>query len=156
MFIKHAYGGGDGIRAGDRAPDATSLVIIVNGEKNSSSNETTSLFHILRPDSHTVLLFGTSASEIDNTLAVLKTYPHDFVRSAVIFPQATAQPLLQMLPSAEFVLFDKEGHAYRGYEILGAAMTVVVIRPDGIIGGIVTGIEGLKKYFRGVFSAMTK
>ena len=45
---------------------------------------------------------------------------------------------------------DVEGHARDAYSV---AAGVVIVRPDGVVGGIVGGVEGLQTYFARVYAA---
>lgn len=127
--------GNDGaIRGGDRAPDAPGLVFA-----NDSSRKT-SLFDIFGSSYHTALVFSD-----DNTavLDALKTYPAGIVKSVVIVPH----PPSGTIP-ADYVLVDGDGYAYKHYKIAEKITRVVIVRPDGIIGALVTGVDRLKRYFR--------
>ncbi|KAG7445128.1 uncharacterized protein BT62DRAFT_211533 [Guyanagaster necrorhizus] len=129
------YRSGDGgnLRAGDRAPDASGLV----GEK-------TRLFDIFSTSYHTVLIFSGADPDVTEILDLLKAYPVGSLKSVVILPQDAAPPAVDG-SSADFVLTDGEGHAYKHYN------GVVVVRPDGMIGALVSGVDGLKQYFKGIF-----
>ena len=45
------------------------------------------------------------------------------------------------------VLVDAEGHAYGGYAIAAERVTVVIVRPDGVIGAVFKNAGGVEKYF---------
>ncbi|KAK0188523.1 FAD binding domain-containing protein [Armillaria mellea] len=131
--------GEDGpVRAGDRAPDAPGLV--------SSQGEKTSLFEIFRTSYHTVLIFPGADLEVKPILDFLKAYPVGTVKSVVILHQ-NATPAFDGFP-ADFVLTDGDGHGRKHYNDRNG---IVVVRPDGIIGALVGGAEGLKQYFKGIF-----
>ncbi|KAH9922913.1 uncharacterized protein B0H18DRAFT_1120636 [Fomitopsis serialis] len=132
------YGGetsGD-LRAGDRAPDAPGLVPVLGDQQH-----TLSLFHIFRPVHHTVLLFASDA-----------TIPASSLKIVVVYPRGTknATPVID----ADFTVVDKEGHAYSTYGASPACPATVIIRPDTVVGAIVFGVDGLKKYLNAVFSAV--
>ncbi|KAK0466822.1 FAD binding domain-containing protein [Desarmillaria tabescens] len=134
------YRSGEGgeLRAGDRAPDAPGLV--------SSKGEKTRLFDIFRTSYHTVLIFAGAELEAKEILDLLKAYSAGTVKSVVILPQSNG-PVVDG-SSADFVLTDGEGYAYKHYN---GRNGVVVVRPDGMIGALVGGVDGLKQYFRGIF-----
>ncbi|KAG1829222.1 FAD binding domain-containing protein [Suillus subalutaceus] len=44
-----------------------------------------------------------------------------------------------------------ENHAYSAYLVEAGQTKVFVVRPDGVVGAIVHGAEGVKKYFSGIF-----
>ncbi|KZP06991.1 hypothetical protein FIBSPDRAFT_875962 [Athelia psychrophila] len=50
------------------------------------------------------------------------------------------------------VLKDNLGHAYEGYAVEPRAevIAVYIIRPGGVVGGKVQGVEGAEKYFSGI------
>ncbi|KAK0214890.1 FAD binding domain-containing protein [Armillaria fumosa] len=126
--------GDDGtVRGGDRAPDAPGL-ILVNDLKHA-----TSLFDIFGSSCHTVLVFSE-----DNTavLDALKIYPAGIIKSVVILPKKPTGVI-----SADYVLVDGDGYAYKHYNMVEKLTKIVVVRPDGMIGGFVRGVDGLKQYF---------
>ncbi|KAI0734948.1 FAD binding domain-containing protein [Fomitopsis betulina] len=84
----------------------------------------TSLFDIFGPDHHTVLLFNTPADETGGVIDAVKKYPAE------------------------------GGYAFSAYQVSTERPLIVVVRPDGVVGGIVYGLEGLKTYFGGVFDAV--
>jgi len=128
------------LEAGDRAPDAPKLCPVHPGK----SDETT-LFSLYRPWYHTVLVFAPSPADATPILAALEQYDKSVVRSAVILPSSA--PTTPFASTADFVLLDREGHAHSAYLLETTQTKVFVIRPDGVIGAIVRGAEGVKKYF---------
>ncbi|SJL13737.1 uncharacterized protein ARMOST_17185 [Armillaria ostoyae] len=131
-------GEGGALHAGDRAPDAPGLV--------SSQGEKTCLFDIFRTSYHMVLIFPGADLEVNGILDLLKAYPAGAVKSVVILQQ-NAAPTVGGSP-ADFVLADGEGYARKHYNDRDG---IVVVRPDGIIGALVGGVDGLKRYFKGIF-----
>ncbi|KAK0466823.1 FAD binding domain-containing protein [Desarmillaria tabescens] len=134
------YRSGEGgeLRAGDRAPDAPGLVSL-KGEK-------TRLFDIFRTSYHTVLVFSDAGLEVKEIRDLLKAYPVGTVNSVVILPQNDAP--IGDGSSVDFVVTDGEGYAHKHYN---GRNGVVVVRPDGMIGALVGGVDGLKQYFKGIF-----
>ncbi|KAK0188527.1 hypothetical protein F5146DRAFT_1122701 [Armillaria mellea] len=126
------------VRAGDRAPDAPGLV--------SSQGEKTSLFEIFLTSYHTVLIFPGSDLEVKPILDLLKAYPAGTVKSVVILNQDDA-PTVDVVP-ADFVLGDGEGYGRKHYNDRNG---IVIVRPDGMVGALVGGVDGLKRYFNGIF-----
>ena len=59
-----------------------------------------------------------------------------------------------MAAGADYTGVDTEGHAYVAYGVLPEHPMTAIIRPDGVVGGIVFGLEGLKTYLQAVFSAI--
>ena len=138
--------GGDVLRAGDRAPDATGLVEVVEG-----GGRTTRLFDVLQVTNDTVLVFTSDPQKARPVIEAVGSLPRGAVAAAVVYPQgASAVP-----PATDVyrVFADGEGHAYRFLGAPANETTVFIIRPDGVIGGIVFGEEGVTKYFEGIFSA---
>lgn len=50
-------------------------------------------------------------------------------------------------------MVDSEGHALAKYIVSPDKPTIIIVRPDGVVGGIVHGIDGVRKYFGTVFDA---
>lgn len=140
------------LRGGDRAPDAPALVNL-----KSVNESPTRLFDIFKPWYHTALIFVVK-DDIEQShpiLHALQSYPGGTVRSVIIHPQGTG--LSAMSPNdalADFVLEDREGHAYKCYDVSRHAQAVVIyiIRPDGVIGGIVYDAVGVRRYFCRIYS----
>jgi len=129
------------LRAGDRAPDAPALTVLRGG-----NGPMTRLFDIFGPSHHTVLVFSNDAAKYASVLSTLSIYPKDVIRTASIV-RANENTDDEQLDT---ILRDAEGHAYDAYT-LTAECDVVVVRPDGVVGATVHTIDGLKKYFHGIF-----
>ncbi|KAK0489261.1 FAD binding domain-containing protein [Armillaria novae-zelandiae] len=124
--------GDDGtVRGGDRAPDAPGLIFV------DDLKQETSLFDIFGSSYHT-----------DNTVVLdaLKNYPTGIIKSVVILPKKPTGVI-----SADYVLVDGDGHAYKHYNMVERLTKIVVVRPDGMVGGLVHGVDGLKQYFNRIF-----
>ncbi|KAA1469142.1 hypothetical protein DENSPDRAFT_848696 [Dentipellis sp. KUC8613] len=128
---------GGRLHAGDRAPDSPGLVDLKTGG-------TMRLFNIFGPDHHTLLVFtnGDAASD----LGPLARIPKGLVCTVVLRSQDAGAPA-DVAAGVDLVLQDKEGHAYSAYDA-----RVVVVRPDGVVGALLGGAEGVEKYMRGVFA----
>ncbi|KDQ10915.1 hypothetical protein BOTBODRAFT_35858 [Botryobasidium botryosum FD-172 SS1] len=147
--VNDVYGVEAGVlRAGDRAPDASGLIDV-------SSVTTTTLFGEFSSTSHTVLVFAEQDGSI--ALPILrKLAPYSaqvspnssLVQSIVILPSTLASHSCE--GSSGKMLVDREGHAYDAYAIKDEGY-VVIVRPDGVVGAIVKGVDGIEKYFSGVF-----
>lgn len=142
------YGSGsDGsLRAGDRAPQAPGLIGV------GASGGETSLFDIFSPDHHTILLFNTPADKTEGVIDVVQKYPAEVVKTVVIFPQDVSDH--HFVGQPDVAITDKSGYAFSAYQVSAERPLIVVVRPDGVVGGIVYGLEGLKTYFGGVFDAV--
>ncbi|KAG2128829.1 FAD binding domain-containing protein [Suillus cothurnatus] len=132
------------LEAGDRAPDAPNMLQVGHGESDVKT-----LFSLYRPSYHTVLVFVPSLAGATTILGALEAYDKSVVRSAVVLPSSAAD--VTVASPADLVLVDQEGHAYSAYLVEAAQTRVFVIRPDGVVGAIVHGVEGMKKYFSGIF-----
>ncbi|PCH36619.1 monooxygenase [Wolfiporia cocos MD-104 SS10] len=151
-LICNAYGGGDGICAGDRAPDVPGLVSVKTKiETLVLDGQTTSLFRIFSPSAHTVIIFAPNIDAAAPIIEAVKPYPQQVLRSVLILPAGQTGENTGAV--ADIVLSDRDGHAYGGYAIARDGITVVIVRPDGVIGGIVFGREGVRRYFKTAFSA---
>nr|GAT45163.1 predicted protein [Mycena chlorophos] len=130
-----------------RAPDAPGL-------KLEGSTGTRSLFDIFDVTKHTVLVFASSGSkELDAILELVASLPEGAAQAVRILP---AGSLLESSESQsrklELTLIDALGHAYKEYGASNTAVSVVVVRPDGVVGAIERDVDGLKGYFRKVMS----
>lgn len=137
----------DGVlRGGDRAPDAPELVRL---------DGTTRLFDIFKPYLHTVLIFSSASATTQSTvvLEALQKYPTGSIQSVVVHTWEIYRPNEAGLELATMVLKDKLGHAYQGYAVAPRSeeLTVFIVRPDGVIGGLVHGAGGVQKYFSGIY-----
>lgn len=121
------------LHAGDRAPDAPGLVRL-GGEGTECR-----LFDIFSPVRHTVLVFDSDL--------VSAVPAREDAKSVVLLPKDKAAEI--NIDGLE-VYQDLEGHARNAY---GISCGVVIVRPDGVVGGIVKGIEGLTKYFDQLYTA---
>ncbi|KAK0466857.1 FAD binding domain-containing protein [Desarmillaria tabescens] len=129
--------GNDGtVRSGDRAPDAPGLIFVDDPMRK------TSLFDIFGSSYHTVLVFSDDDTGV---LDALKSYPAGIVKTVVILSQKPTGVI-----SADYLLVDGDGYAYKHYNMAEKHTKVVVVRPDGMIGGLVGGKDGLKQYFSGI------
>ncbi|KIK47456.1 hypothetical protein CY34DRAFT_799419 [Suillus luteus UH-Slu-Lm8-n1] len=132
------------LEAGDRAPDAPNMLQVGRAEP-----DVTTLFSLYRPWYHTTLVFAPSLADATPILGALEACDKSVVRSAVVLPaSASATPVAS--PAAD-LLVDQEGHAYSAYLVQADQTKVFVIRPDGVIGAIVHGAEGVKMYFSKIF-----
>ncbi|KAF7430779.1 hypothetical protein PC9H_006490 [Pleurotus ostreatus] len=150
-----SYGRGfDGcLKAGDRAPDAPALRGIrhTRGEAQKSIN--TRLFQVFDPTKHTVLLFtrpGETIASYAPVVEALKAYPAELVRIAALYRSGVPSPI-PTLEGIEYFLEDMSGFARDAYDVRGGC-NVIVVRPDGVVGAVVNGVTGLKRYFDGIFS----
>ncbi|KAJ6477140.1 monooxygenase [Mycena vitilis] len=137
----YAKAEGGPTRAAYRAPDAPGLV-------RAGDDTPTRLFAIFSASVHTVLLFGGDTPAHASVAKVLERLPEGTVRTVKIIPQGqTADPSA----NSDLVVEDREGHAYTGYGVPVDPLTVVVVRPDGVVGATVTGAAGIERYFRNIF-----
>ncbi|KAG2362728.1 FAD binding domain-containing protein, partial [Suillus spraguei] len=132
------------LEGGDRAPDAPNMLQAGNAEP-----DVTTLFGLYRPWHHTVLVFAPSLAGAIPILGALGAYDKSVVRSAVVLPSSAS--VTPVASPADRVLVDREGYAYSAYLVEASQTKVFVIRPDGVIGAIVQGAEGIKKYFSNIF-----
>ncbi|KAJ7149880.1 FAD binding domain-containing protein [Mycena crocata] len=138
------YEGSGTLRAGDRAPEAPGLVAIVEKEAPDRS-----LFGLFNPAMHSILVFlpnKNAASRLDVILATADTYPADTVQTFIIFKVGETGAATE-----GGGLVDRGGHAYVTY-MVGEDIRIVVVRPDGFIGAIVSDADGMDKYFRNIFT----
>ncbi|KAH7930838.1 hypothetical protein BV22DRAFT_1124600 [Leucogyrophana mollusca] len=128
--------------AGDRAPDAPKLI--------RSDGEASRLFDVFRPAYHTVLIFAPDSASADPLLSALSRYESSVLRLTVVLPTSAARSST----AADLTLVDEGGYAYGGYLVKEGETRVVVVRPDGVVGAIVSGVQGLEKYFGLIFNSL--
>ncbi|TFK47804.1 monooxygenase [Heliocybe sulcata] len=141
------------VQAGDRAPDAPNLLSL---KRTDSGSALTSLFRIFKPTKHTVMVLSASGSAAEPVVDLLRDakYPSDVVQTAFILPGWVAARESDALPRTDFVLKDTDGHVYEGYSVdpRKEEVTVIIVRPDGMVGGIGNGAATVKEYFERVFA----
>ena len=126
--------------AGDRAPDAPGLILAASGAE-------TRLFDVFSPTYHTVIVFSPDVASSMDVLEASRKYPGDVIRSMIVLPQGSEATTVTRAD----VVVDQGGHAYRGYLAMKGEKKVIVVRPDGVVGAIVHGTEGVEAYFSRVF-----
>lgn len=127
------------VQAAYRAPDASGLVS-VGGEEAP-----TTLFSVFSVTAHTVLLFGGDETDRARVAEVVGRFPEEVVRTVQLLPKGqTAGDSATSALSLE----DREGHAYAGYGVPLDRLTAVVVRPDGVVGAVVSGAEGVERYLQ--------
>lgn len=140
----------DGIlRAGDRAPDAPHLLDV------RTQKETTA-FDIFRPFLHTVLLLKAvdgNDADVTATSKYVGGLPRGVIQTVVIYAKGTHAPSSAI--DADLVLEDTTSHAFDAYSLQGQSR-IIVIRPDGYVGAIARGVEGIRRYFSKVFHSVQK
>ncbi|KAF9550614.1 hypothetical protein CPC08DRAFT_674788 [Agrocybe pediades] len=138
-------------RPGDRAPGAPGLKVVSDKETAA-----TAIMHdILTPSQHTVLIFASASGNVASEMRdVLQQLPAGTVRSVLVLPKDTEGSSASDLAAKglfDQVVIDTEGYAYSGYHVKEEP-SVIVVRPDGIVGARVRGEAGLKKYFQNIFN----
>ena len=114
--------------AGDRAPDAPELGLIVPQASGGAETET-QLFDVFCPIHHTVLVFAPDWASSTDVLEVLRRYPGDVIRPVIVLAQDS-----EVTTGAQAdVVIDRGGHAYRAYLAVRGEQKVVVVRPDGVL-----------------------
>ncbi|KAF9077692.1 FAD binding domain-containing protein [Rhodocollybia butyracea] len=140
-----AYRSGDDgtVQGGDRAPDAPCMTYL-------NQDTRTTLFDIFKPNHHTALVFSGSGGEasITQILETLREYSSGLVKSILILTGSSSFGAPSELVDVVTVV-DTEGYAYKNYVVEPQdGPTVVIVRPDGYIGALVTsGSKGIKDYF---------
>ncbi|EJC99071.1 uncharacterized protein FOMMEDRAFT_161302 [Fomitiporia mediterranea MF3/22] len=145
----NAYGAMTGeTGAGDRAPDAPGLL----GE-----NAPNRLFDIFNPAMHTILLFVADQSLIEQANAIIAPFcsiDPGLIQKVLVLPAGTdASNISASFCDAKHVIMDSEGHAFTNYGMdpSNESPTVVVVRPDAMIGAFLKTVAGTRKYLSSVF-----
>ncbi|KAI5116216.1 hypothetical protein M0805_006767 [Coniferiporia weirii] len=141
---------GQDTRAGDRAPDAPELT-----DTSGTENAPTRLFDVFSPSKHTVLVFAPlrSVEKIQAMLGPFQALAPGLVQIALILPAQTSNDASIPSVDVDYVFEDTKGHAYTGYGVSAEddAPTVVIIRPDGMVGAFARTAVGVKKYLTTIF-----
>lgn len=139
--------GDDGlVRGGDRAPEAPGLVPVDDDSVKKS------VFDVLKPTQHTVLIFSDPQTDHGGLLKTLDGYPRGTLQVVMIHPQSTILPSsFSNLNPGHRAFLDREGYAYRHYNVADLGTTVFVIRPDGYIGAYTRSADGVVAYFEKIF-----
>ena len=137
------------VRAGERAPEAPGLQII--GASALSDGQETTLLEIFCPSYHTVLIFSDGTDKAGQMVSALKAYPTDLLRTVVIHANGTAR--LPSSAGADLTVVDRDGHAHDAYQVARGEFMTFIVRPDGVVGGVVRRMYGAKQYFDGLFGS---
>ena len=132
--------------AGDRAPDAP---VIVHGPDEAAGTNTTTLFKIFGPTQHTVLVFLAATVEMQSLHDTLRKFPAGTIVSVAVLTTETY--IGQSISAADRVVVDRDGHARAAYPPVAKGFHIIVVRPDGVVGAVVQGAEGVQRYFDGIF-----
>lgn len=146
------YGAGtksDPVRAGDRAPNATGLARLDGGQ--DANPQTTSLFDMYGPSHHTVLVFGPDAANVDPIIDRCRFCPAGTALSIAVFPGLSSELPIEAHPRGDVLLCDCDYIAYTEYGVTQGQSLVVIVRPDGFVGAVAHGAEGVAKYFGMIF-----
>ena len=144
---KTAYGvAGQVVQAGDRAPDAPSLVAHYT---HPSLPAVTRLFDIFKPDIHVALVFASTSSvdHVKDMLVALDGIPS--CRKVIISPPG--QQLNLASPGiADYLVEDKDGLAFSTYgvKVSSDGLRVVIVRPDAMVGAFAHSLDGVGSYKR--------
>ncbi|KAF4566110.1 hypothetical protein EYR36_011525 [Pleurotus pulmonarius] len=125
--------------AGDRAPDASSLVAI-RGVLTSDR-----LFDIFSATRHTILIFTGQQGdpEASRVVQLLKAYPSGLFKSVGVLP---SDSMTSMDVGVDLVVKDGQGNAHKAYGASSADTFIVVVRPDGVVGAMIADSNGLRRY----------
>lgn len=152
--VLDAYGlQADGmLRAGDRAPDAPRLIDMRDTRRTAARTKTWHLFDVFGPTHHTVLIFAEATRRWAQVLKSLSSYPRGTVSPVLIVRRGQVVPAADAA-HAKYVLEDNGGYAHETY-VLDGRYGVVVVRPDGVIGAIAKGADGMKWYLHGILVSL--
>ncbi|EGO22060.1 hypothetical protein SERLADRAFT_416705 [Serpula lacrymans var. lacrymans S7.9] len=137
------------LQAGDRAPDSTGLHVVGPPDEEGI----TRLFAVFKPWFHTALIFTKDSSDVRMLTSALRRYPQGTIRCVVLSPRGSS---VSRAAAGDLHLVDGEGHAFKWYNVPEEGGRVVVVRPDGVVGAIVHGVEGLHRYFELIFFSVDR
>lgn len=149
----HSHSSADIVRAGDRAPDAPGLVVL-SSTGRAPEQATTSLFTLLGVSHHTVLIFdkGSVTDKFARVLSDFQVYPAPLLHPILIHADI---PISSSLPAVAYLsVVDRDKHAHEAYQLRMDEYMVVIVRPDGIVGGVTCSVDGARRYFDGIFGQL--
>ncbi|KAG1817296.1 uncharacterized protein BJ212DRAFT_1352286 [Suillus subaureus] len=103
------------------------------------------MLQVGRVESDVKTLFGLYRPCHADAALILGAHDKGIVRLAVVLPSST--PMTSVAFPADFVLVDQDGYTYSASLLNSGQTKVFMIRPVGVIGAIVHGIEDVKIYF---------
>lgn len=128
------------------------------------------LFDLFKYTNHTALVFAAHAASADEASSIVTGLPKGVCGVAAVLPRGATtgtsclpygsatqdnkhgnQKKTGTATKATYTVTDNEGEAYKAYEI-SSEPTVVVVRPDGVIGAIVKNTEGIRRYFTSILA----
>ena len=66
------------------------------------------------------------------------------LRYRIIYSKDTrAAPIRE---AAGVLVKDSEGHPYSAYDVSMSRFSAIVVRPDGVVGAMISGVGGLRAY----------
>lgn len=135
--LAHAFAGYEGartLRAGDRAPGASGLILEGKG---------VTLLELLNAHQHTVFIFapGGQAEYAKEIVQAAQRYPLGILQTYVVTRESEASW------GGTAVLADRDGTAHASYLVEGEKPVTVVVRPDLFVGAVVDNVQGLQEYF---------
>ncbi|KAH9479253.1 Flavin-dependent monooxygenase [Psilocybe cubensis] len=131
-------------RPGDRAPGAPGLVDTAG---NIQTYEIYDLFAVSR---HTILIFSDPSFDYLSLSKTIQKFRNGTVLGVLILSKGTSLSDTDTTALFDKTVADRDGFAFSGYHIEGP--TVVIVRPDGVIGARVRGVSGIERYFKGIFA----
>ncbi|VDB94207.1 unnamed protein product [Peniophora sp. CBMAI 1063] len=139
-----AYGGeGEDtgrVHAGDRAPDAPGL-------RDADGTER-SLFDLFDLAKHTVLVFDPAL--VDELLGAVQTFEVECIQTLLVLEAGSASCTS---PRGVQVVVDFKGLASQAYSV-AQGTRIAVVRPDGVVGGMLKGTKGVNDYFARVLNSV--
>ncbi|TFY80324.1 hypothetical protein EWM64_g3688 [Hericium alpestre] len=134
---------GEALRPGDRAHDAYGLLDLKTGAIKR-------LFDIFGVEHHTILFFVDGHMDFSSFVPSLGRIPRELIQTVVLHRSGAS--ISDLDNSTDFVLYDSGGHAHAAYRPEASSRSIVIIRPDGVVGALLGDMEGVNKYFSGVLS----
>lgn len=119
---------------GDRAPEAPGLSQL--GERKGDS--TISLFDIFSPSLHTALVFydvHITDAILDRIFQALRSQPADTVYGVLLVRNQGFDTFADISTNIDLALFDREGHAFKGYNVQKQSRAIGPQSPMVIIVG---------------------
>ncbi|KAF7792720.1 hypothetical protein EIP86_003818 [Pleurotus ostreatoroseus] len=139
--------------AGDRAPEAPALRVVARTDGAVAEAEETTLFKVYTPTRHTLLVFAKTVDDVHlrPIIHAMRAAHRSIVQIVVILPKGTSPTMPQAVEGVDLVVIDTLGHAADAYPPAAKGFPAFIVRPDGVVGAVVGGKEGINKYIKTIF-----
>ena len=112
------------------------------------------LFDVFSTIKHTALIFDGRANKSlkDSLVQAVDALPAETFQKAYIIPSTSSLDSDNGPGSADYVVKDEQGHAFKHFGVSEEDVSVVIVRPDAMVGAFSLTEAGVRKYVSAVFN----